>query len=120
MGLGEFDNLLSFVEGKLLTVTGTPGSGKSEFLDQIYVLLAVKAGWKFAIFSPENFPISLHLAKLIEKLVGKPFGKPGDEETKRMTPDEYRKAMAFIEDHFFFIRPEDENYSLENNPHMAQ
>jgi twinkle protein len=114
VGISGFDELASFVPGQLTMITGTPSSGKSEFLDYLCELLAIKHGWKFGIFSPENFPVSLHLSKLIEKLVGKPFGKPGDEETKRMTEEEKDKAMEFIQDHFFFIRPKDENYTLDN------
>ncbi len=109
-----FDDLLTFVLGQLTTITGTPSSGKSEFLDDICELLAVKEGWKFGVFSPENYPISLHLSKLVEKIVGKPFGKAGSEAPSRMTAEERDKAMGFIQEHFYFIRPKDENYSLEN------
>ena len=45
-----------------------PGSGKSEFIDQIMMNLAEKESWKFAVCSFEN-PVPFHIAKLAEKLV---------------------------------------------------
>jgi twinkle protein len=56
--------------GQFTVVTGWPGSGKSEWLDALLVNLT-KSGWKFAIFSPENQPTELHIAKLLEKIAGK-------------------------------------------------
>lgn len=118
LGLGEFDKLASFAPGQLTTITGTPSSGKSEFLDYICHLLAVKHGWRFGVFSPENFPIEFHISKLIEKIVGKRFGKRKEDDTEgtedRIIPEEIAEAVPFIHDHFYFIRPKDENYSLDN------
>jgi KaiC/GvpD/RAD55 family RecA-like ATPase len=33
MGIPQFDELISFMPGQFTTVTGIPGSGKSEFVD---------------------------------------------------------------------------------------
>jgi twinkle protein len=51
-------------------ITGTPNSGKSEWLDALLVNLAKQGGWHFVIFSPENWPLELHHAKIIEKYIG--------------------------------------------------
>jgi twinkle protein len=39
LGMGELDDLLSVEVGRLLVVTGIPGDGKSEFLDEVAVHL---------------------------------------------------------------------------------
>ena len=83
-------------------LTGMPGSGKSEWLDAMMVNLAKKGGWKFVIFSPENWPLALHHSKIIEKYVGKPFN-PGP--TDRLTPDDLEKAEEWMRGKFYFAKP---------------
>lgn len=115
VGLGEFDDYISFIPGQLTVITGIPNQGKSSFLDYISELLAIKHNWVFGVFSPENFPLSLHASQILEKLIGKRFGKTGEDNIQtRMTEEERDKGMEFINEHFYFIRPKDENYSLEN------
>ena len=41
LGMGELDDLLSVEVGRLMVVTGIPGDGKSEFLDEMAVRLAL-------------------------------------------------------------------------------
>jgi len=93
------DKLFTVVPGQLSVVTGLPGSGKSEFIDQIMVNLAQSDGWRFAVASFEN-PPPLHIAKLSEKYVGKPFfeGMPN-----RMSRVESVSAMKWVNDHFLFL-----------------
>lgn len=116
VGLEGFDDHLSFIPGQMTMITGIPNQGKSSFLDYICELLAVKHNWVFGVFSPENFPLSLHASQILEKLVGKRFGKKENEEDRqpRMSVEERDAGMNFINDHFYFIRPKDENYSLDN------
>lgn len=71
-GWPSLDALYTVAPGQLTIVTGWPSSGKSEWLDALLINLA-RQGWQFAIFSPENQPVRLHMAKMIEKLSGKPF-----------------------------------------------
>ena len=71
LDMGDLDDLLSLEVGRLMIVTGIPGDGKSEFLDEVAVHLSLKYDWRCAWFSPENFPVTLHHPKLIEKLIGK-------------------------------------------------
>lgn len=73
-GIYGFDEYMRFQGGLVTTITAAPSSGKSEFLDYIVSGLAVKAGWRFGVFSFENQPIELHDAKWAEKIVGKSFG----------------------------------------------
>lgn len=105
LGMGALDNLLSLETGRLLIETGVPGDGKSEVLDEMAVRLNLRYGWRVAYFSPENFPVSLHLEKLMEKLVGKRF-KEGV-----MTSMEYETAADYLTENFIDILPE-EGYSV--------
>ena len=113
IGMKDFDDLLSFVSGQLTVITGVPNHGKSDFLDQVCLCLAVKHKWKFGVFSPENFPIQLHLSKLAEKLIGKSFKAVSDFGV-RMNLPEVKSALNFIDEHFFFIQPSDEDLSIDS------
>jgi twinkle protein len=99
----EMDDNYRVMPGEWTLVTGIPGHGKSEWLDALALNLAIRQGWNFAIFSPENQPLESHIQKLAEKFTGKPFaqGKPN-----RMGRDEAKEAFAFIDDHFTFMLPE--------------
>lgn len=101
-----FDRLCSFETKRLLTVTGIPGSGKSEFIDEIAERLNMRYGWRFAYFSPENAPLAYHASKLIEKFTGKKFSK------ETLTFGEYKMVKQHLETDFFFISPK-EDYRLE-------
>lgn len=107
IGHGNFDRLLSFETKRLCIVTGIPGSGKSEFIDEIAERLNMRYGWRWAYFSPENAPLAYHAAKLIEKFTGKHFN------AKSLTYGEYKQAKEHIEANFSFISPTD-NYRVDN------
>ena len=107
IGHPNFDALCSFETKRLCVVSGIPGSGKSEFIDEIAERLNVRYGWKFAMFSPENAPLAYHAAKLVEKFTGKRFGK------KTLGAEEYKKVKEHLEENFFFIVPKD-NFKLDN------
>jgi twinkle protein len=98
-GLAGVDGLFTVVQGQLSIVTGIPGSGKSEFIDQLMVNLARREGWKFAVASFEN-PPPLHIAKLSEKYVGKPFFQG---RTDRMGGEEKTDALKWVSEHFLFL-----------------
>lgn len=89
--------------GQLLVVTGIPGHGKSEWVDALCCNLAQDHGWHTALYSPENYPVRLHLMKLAEKYIGKPYN-PGPHE--RMTKDEAIQAKDWIAQHFTWLMPE--------------
>ena len=102
-GWPSVDRHYTVVPGQLTILTGWPGSGKSEWLDALLVNLG-RQGWRTAIFSPENQPVELHIAKLLEKLVGKPFGKGPNV---RMTADEVAEYNDDLAQWFGFIEPPD-------------
>lgn len=97
-----FDRLCSFETKRLCVVTGIPGSGKSEFIDEIAERLNMRYGWRFAYFSPENAPLAYHASKLIEKFTGKRFSK------STLSYGEYKQVKRHLEDNIFFISPKDD------------
>lgn len=108
LGIKGIDDLISWVKGQLTVVTGIPNHGKSIIVLQIMLILSIKHGWKWGIFTPEHKPISMFVVKIIEVICGKM------SRTRRITKSEIDIAKSFIKDHFFFIQPEDENHKLDN------
>lgn len=100
-GIKSLDTLYTVLPGQLSVFTGLPGSGKSELIDQIMVNIAIQKGWRFAVASFEN-PPHMHIAKLAEKVAGKPFF--GND---RMSAQERDDALAFINEHFVFLQSHD-------------
>lgn len=106
-GFANLDELYSVVPGQLTVLTGSPGSGKSSWLDNVMVNLARERGWKFAICSFEN-PPELHIANLMSIATGRPFF---DGPTPRMTEQMKADARAWINEHFFFLHQSDGSLS---------
>lgn len=101
-GWRGLDDLYTVGLGQWTAITGTPGSGKSEWLDAMLVNLAEADEWEFAIYSPENYPPATHLVKLVEKRARKPFG---DGKVERMNVVEYAEAAAWVTTRFFWLEP---------------
>ena len=102
IGLKVIDNKITWETGRLAIVTGVPSSGKSEFVDYLVSRLNLKHGWKAAFFTPENYPLKFHYAKLFEKLIGKKFAK------NRANELEYDMAFDYFRENFFYILNEED------------
>jgi twinkle protein len=109
-GYSNLDELITFYGSQLTIVTGIPSHGKSNFMDQLMIKLAINHNWSWGIFSPENATIEIHLLRLCEILIGKPFLK---DYNNRMSFDEMESAREFINNHTYFILPDNEEYRLE-------
>lgn len=101
-GWPTLDRHYTVCPGQLTVVTGWPSSGKSEWLDALLINLA-RQGWKFAMFSPENNPVQVHMAKMLEKWSGKPFGQG---PTQRMSREEVFEYADELGSHFAFMEVE--------------
>lgn len=97
IGHSNFDDLCTFETKRLCVVTGIPGSGKSEFIDEIAERLNMLHEWKFAYFSPENMPLQYHASKIISKITGKQF------DNRHISAMEYRQVKEYMSDNFFFM-----------------
>lgn len=102
--------------GQWTVVTGTPGSGKSEFLDALAVNLAERGDWEFAIYSPENHPVQTHVVKLLEKRVRKPFA---EGPTPRMTEAEVKDGTFWLFERFYWLKPYDSHATPQTLIEMA-
>ncbi|WP_448206476.1 DnaB-like helicase C-terminal domain-containing protein [Azospirillum sp. sgz302134] len=98
--------------GLLVVVTGIPNHGKSEFLDQLMVNYARNHGWRFAYCSFENRPHK-HIAKLAEKVTGRPFYEYPGVNVPRMSEGEIEMAFEWIEDRVYFIRAQDDAPTMD-------
>jgi twinkle protein len=104
-GLGiqsDIDDFLLWETGRLAVVTGTPQSGKSEFIDFIISKLNLLHGWKVGLFTPENYPLQQHYKKIHSKFSGREFNKRTD------TTDFYNIHNK-IKDDFIYIMDENDS-----------
>lgn len=89
-GWKEMDDICTYERGRFAVVTGMPGAGKSEWLDELVLRLCLRHQWKIAFFSPENIPIVYHHRKLIEKLTAHRFQRSyGMSEGLMMQAEEF-------------------------------
>lgn len=107
-GWPSLDKHYTVAPGQLTIITGWPGAGKSEFLDALAINLS-RQQWKFAVFSAENQPVEIHLAKMMEKLAGEPFAAG---PTERIAENKIPRYLEKIAASFAFIEPSDEPSTL--------
>lgn len=107
--LKEFDDLVSFCPGHLMVLTGIPNHGKSPFALQVMVSLSINHGYKWGLYTPEHKPLTLFIVMMCECIFGRRIRK-GAMFSKK----EREIAKAFINEHFFFIEPEDDDVTLDN------
>lgn len=105
----QLDEFLSYVLGQLMLLTGIPNHGKSPFALFIMACLSLEHGMKWALFTPEHKPLEIFIVKICELLLGRKLSIE-----KPMSSTEEMLAMNFITNHFYFIEPEDESYTLDN------
>lgn len=108
-GWENLDGYIRLVKGHLNVVTGIPSHGKSEWMDGVMINAAEQHGWRWCVFSPENYPIELHARKLAEKRMRRGLwnntGKVGEKEL--------REALDFLNQHFVFVNVGEADINLE-------
>lgn len=109
-GIDEVDKAWTWRTKEVNLWTGYQNEGKSLFLNQLALVKAIISGWKFAVFSPENFPLDDFFNDLIEAYIGKscdPY-----YSNNYMTEEEYKEGMNFVKEHFFVIYP-DKDFKIQ-------
>ena len=110
IGIPEVDDLYTLNRKRIAFITGLPSAGKSVYVrwyNAQFVLHNSKEDIKFALFTPENRPVSREYAKLAEVFTGLRYQKG----FKNSMTDELRnKTMRFIEKHFFIVSPDRLNF----------
>ena len=94
-GVSNLDDVFRLDKGRLITITGVPNCGKSEFVDFYTTALNKRYGLKTLFFSPENQPCELHLSKLVSKFTNKPF--------EELSQAEIDTAIDYICKNFYFF-----------------
>jgi twinkle protein len=65
------DEYFRWKKGDINLCTGYANAGKSTFMLQLMLVKSIWDGWKWAVFSPENFPAYDFYDDLVEMYVGK-------------------------------------------------
>jgi twinkle protein len=119
-GFANLDEYWRVLEGEMTIVTGVPSHGKSELVDSLLLNLYKLHGWRSTIFSPESYPEASHHAKILEKVVGKPFDVDAVRRwsalgfrSERMTRIEAIDGSRDIDKFLSFVSPGEESYSLD-------
>lgn len=97
-----FSEYLRLSDGQITIVTGSPGSGKSEFIDFIMATTSITDDWKWGICSFENIPASFHATKIAEKIAGKAFDFRKDQ-TQRISKSDLQYVIPHIKSNFNFV-----------------
>ena len=108
-GWDDVDPNYLISKSEVSVVTGVPNMGKSEWMDALMVNMIQLYGWKFAIFSAENFPVKHHLIKLAGKFARKPFW--GEE---RMDEKTLRSSLKALNNYVKFIGTQEESVTIES------
>ncbi len=108
-GWTGLDKYFTARPGELTIITGIPSSGKSNFLDCLMLNLIDTGSWKFAVYSPENWPIERHLQTLCEKISVQPFSQSFGDKYPRMERGLIEEITSHIDDNINFIQPPEES-----------
>lgn len=111
----QFDRHYSWKKGEVTCVTGYPQHGKTEFMLFMMMLRSVYAGWKWALFSPENMSVdhedNITAGEIFDTLIHMLHGVGCDPYYTEniMTEHEYDIGISFIAKHFFVIYPDEDH-----------
>jgi twinkle protein len=103
IAISGIDEFVTWETRRLAIATGIPGHGKSEFIDFLIARLNLLYGWKAAYFTPENYPLKFHYAKMFEKFIGDRFNR------KRSNENEFEIAFEHINKNIYYILDEDDS-----------
>lgn len=103
-GLKDLDKHYQLHLGDVTIVTGTPGAGKSNFVDYLAIQYAKKYNFSTAFYSGEKAP-RIHLTNLVYKYI--------EQSRFTMTPqdsndqEKFMKGVSFLYDHIFYLSEEE-------------
>lgn len=95
IGVEGLDERIRWQTGRFGVVTGTPGSGKSEFMDFVYSKLNALHHWGIGYYTPESMPLPSHFARVFSKFIGKEYKKGVISETEKEIGEEYLNKNVF-------------------------
>lgn len=101
----ELDEKMKFYQGQFIVCTGIPNVGKSTFMNQVAVRLAMRHKWPIAMFSGEKSVKPFLAYELMTAFL--------EKERAAWTPEDRKRAEAFVERYFYFIDYDDDNDDVE-------
>jgi hypothetical protein len=118
--IDQLSNIFSWKNGFSYLFTGSPNTGKTTMVLYLYLLMSIKYGYKWCIWSPEmedsyldKGSVEYHAKDLIYTLIWTLQGvTPYEHYSKKhrtslMNDDDIKAAYNFIIDHFKFIHVSD-------------
>lgn len=109
-GLDFLDGMYATYPGQLNLISGVPGSGKSEFLEQEAFSMAKLHNIKWLYFTPESNPFNYLLGRLVEKITGKSFIL--NTRNTIISDSELKYCAEFIDKYFAFPEASEEKITL--------
>lgn len=113
-GFDALWEIFSLKKGYPLFVSGSPFSGKTEFVLELLIFTAEFYDWKHFVYLGETGSVDEIIAELSHKYIGKPYRKinKGEESFFAMDEKEVSKAHNFIHQHFVFLDLENDKSSV--------
>lgn len=109
-GTQATDDILKLpAEGRLIIVSGYPGSGKSNWTRFVMLHTAQAHGRKWAVFSPEMQPWEQFIRECAEVFIRKPFY--GSAAYGSMTNEDMDHAERFLAEHVTVLASDAEDHS---------
>lgn len=102
---GNLKNVFSVMRGHLITGTGIPSHGKSNFTEWYVLNLVKDYNLKASFFSPEHHPLHLHQSTFIQKTFAKNFFKDF-EGVPRVSKLEIAKYAEWANEKMYLTCPE--------------
>lgn len=102
---GKLKDEFSVMRGHLITGTGIPSHGKSNFTEWYVLNLLFDYDLKVSFFSPEHSPMSLHQSTFIQKVTGRSFWKDHDN-LPRITKEEIAKYHDWAKEKIYLTSPD--------------
>jgi len=102
---GDLKKVFSVMRGHLITGTGIPSHGKSNFTEWYVLNLIKDYDLKASFFSPEHHPLHLHQSTFIQKTFGKNFFNEV-AGTPRISKQEIAKYAEWANEKIYLTCPD--------------
>jgi hypothetical protein len=104
-GIPSLDNHFLFKHGNLVMINGIDNVGKTEGAWFLLLLSAMYHSWKIIVFSSEN-TIGAFVRRTMQLFLGMSL--------KDMTPEEFKFAKTFVEEHFKIIKAQEDLFNYKD------
>jgi len=103
LGFPEFHEKYRMALGVSTEWTGSPGSGKSEYLLECLLNTSLFHGWKHLLYVPDIGRKEIVLSKILQKLTGKTFDAKDKGTDRYITEEEVERHIDWVLYHFKIV-----------------